>query len=139
MTDAEKWAILAKVLAVTVPLGTLIGIGLGWLIGGEGASMAAGAVIGFLVSAGMVSFNVSWALELIPRRWREAPFLVVLLTRSLVWLGIIVIGISLPLLTVAQVPFADLVDQIRNWLNPAPPQLLGDICPPTPAPPPTTP
>lgn len=38
---------------------------------------------------------------LISRRWREAPFLFVLITRSLVWLAIIVVGISVPLLTVA--------------------------------------
>lgn len=111
MTEAEKWRILARVLAVTVPLGTLIGLGLGWLIGGAGASMAAGAVIGLLVSGGFVSFDVSWSLGLIPRRWRESPFLVVLLTRSLAWLAIIVIGISLPLLTIAGLSFSDLVDQ----------------------------
>ncbi len=111
MTEAEKWRTLAQVLAVTVPLGTLIGLGLGWLIGGAGASMAAGSVIGLFVTAGIVSFDVSWALGLIPRRWRESPFLVVLVTRSLVWLAVIVVGISLPLLTVARLSFADLMDQ----------------------------
>ena len=83
MTEAEKWRTLAQVLAVTVPLGTLIGLGLGWLIGGAGASMAAGAVIGLLVTAGFVAFDVSWTVGLIPRSWRESPFLVVLVTRSL--------------------------------------------------------
>jgi len=58
----------------------------------------------------MVSFEVSWAVELIPRRWREAPFLVVLTTRSLVWLAIIVIGISVPLLTINQTPLSELTD-----------------------------
>jgi adenylate cyclase len=111
LTEAEKWRTLAQILAVTVPLGTLIGLGLGWLIGGAGESMAAGAAIGFLVSAGIVSFDVSWAVGLIPRAWREAPFLVVLVTRSLVWLAVIVVGISLPLLTVAGLSRADLVDQ----------------------------
>jgi len=111
MTKAEKWRTLAQVLAVTVPLGTLIGFGLGWLIGGEAASMAAGAVIGLLVTAGMLTFNVSWAVELMPRRWREAPFLVVLVTRSLVWLIVIVVGVSLPLLTIAGLSLPDLVDQ----------------------------
>jgi adenylate cyclase len=111
MTDAEKWRTLAQVLAVTVPIGTLIGLGLGWLIGGVGPSMAAGALIGLLVVAGFVSFDVSWTVGLIPRRWREAPFLVVLVTRSLVWLAIIVVGISLPLLTVAGLSVAELVDQ----------------------------
>ena len=111
MTEAEKWRTLAQVLAVTVPLGTLIGIGLGWLIGGPGASLAAGAMIGLFVTAGFVTFDASWALGLIPRGWRESPFLVVLVTRSLVWLAIIVVGISLPLLTVGGLSAADLVDQ----------------------------
>jgi len=112
MTEAEKWRTLAQVLAVTVPTGALIGLGLGWLIGGDsGESMAAGAVIGFFVTAGIVTFDVSWTLGLIPRRWREAPFLVVLITRSLVWLAIIVVGIGLPLATVAGLSLADLVDQ----------------------------
>ncbi len=112
MTEAEKWRILAQVLAVTVPMGTLIGLGLGWLIGGDsGESMAAGALIGLLVTAGIVTFDVSWVIGLIPRGWRESPFLVVLVTRSLVWLAIIVVGIGLPLLTVAGLSLADLVDE----------------------------
>jgi adenylate cyclase len=111
VTEAEKRRTLGQILAVTVPLGTVVGFGLSVLIGGAGASTAAGAVIGFLVTAGMVTFNVSWAVGLIPRRWREAPFLVVLVTRSLVWLAVIVVGVSLPLLTVAGLSFADLVDQ----------------------------
>lgn len=111
MTDAERWRTLAQVLAVTVPLGALIGSGLGWLIGGPGGSMAAGAVIGLLITAGMGTFNVSWSVGLIPRGWREAPFLVVLVSRSLVWLAIIVVAVSLPLLTVAGLSYADLVDQ----------------------------
>lgn len=78
MTEAEKWGTLWRVLAVTVPLGTLVGFGLSLLIGAAGSSAAAGAVIGLLVTAGMVTFNVSWAIGLVPRRWREAPFLVVL-------------------------------------------------------------
>jgi adenylate cyclase len=111
VTHAEKRRTLARILAVTVPVGTLIGFGLGWLIGGAGASMAAGAVIGLLVTAGMVAFNVSWAVGLIPRRWRESPFLVVLFTRSLVWIAVILVGVSLPLLTVAGLSLADLVDE----------------------------
>jgi adenylate cyclase len=110
VTDAEKWRTLARILAVTVPLGALIGSGLGWLIGGGGESMAAGALIGLLITAGMGSFNVSWSVGLIPRRWRDAPFLVVLLSRSLAWLAIIVVAVSLPLLTVAGLSSADLVD-----------------------------
>jgi adenylate cyclase len=110
VTDAEKWRNLAQVLAVTVPVGTLIGSGLGWLTGGVGASMAAGAAIGLLITAGIGTFNVSWSVGLIPRRWREAPFIVVLVTRSLAWLVVIVVSVSLPLLTVAGLSFADLVD-----------------------------
>lgn len=111
MTTAEKWRTLAQILAVTVPIGALIGLGLGWRIGDSGESIAAGAVIGFFVTAGFVSFDVSWALGLIPLRWREAPFLIVTITRSLVWLAIIVVGIGLPLATVAGLAMADLVDQ----------------------------
>ncbi|HET9417186.1 MAG TPA: hypothetical protein VFP30_06550, partial [Candidatus Limnocylindria bacterium] len=110
MTETEKWRTLARVLAVTVPIGALIGLGLGWLIGGAGVSMLAGAVIGLLIAAGIVTFNVSWTVGLIPLGWREAPFLVVLTTRSLVWLTVIVVGVSLPLLTIAGVSVSDLVD-----------------------------
>ncbi len=110
MTEAEKWRTLARVLAFTVPGGTLIGSGLGWVIGGVG-SITAGAVIGLLITAGMVTFNVGWAVGLIPRGWREAPFVVVLVTRSLVWVAIIVAGVSVPLLTVAGLSLADLVDR----------------------------
>jgi hypothetical protein len=111
VTDAEKWRTLARVLAITVPVGALIGAGLGWLIGGAGASMAAGAAIGLLIAAGIIPFNVVWAVGLIPRGWREAPCLVVLVTRSLVWIGIILVSVSLPLLTIAGLSFGDLVDQ----------------------------
>lgn len=111
MTEAEKWRTLAKVLAVTVPVGALIGSGLGWLIGGSGPSAASGALIGLLITSGIGTFNVSWSVGLIPRRWREAPFLVVLVIRSLVWLVVIVVAVSLPLLTVAGLSADDLVDQ----------------------------
>lgn len=112
MTEAEKWRTLTGVLAVMVPIGMLIGLGLGWLIGGRsGSSLAAGTLIGLLVAVGMVSFDVSWAVGLIPRGWREAPFLVVIVTRSLVWLAVIVIGISLPLLTIVGLSFSEMVDQ----------------------------
>jgi adenylate cyclase len=110
VTAAEKWRTLGRALAVTIPFGGLIGLGLGLLIGGAGASALAGAVIGLLVTAGMVAFNVSWAVRLIPRGWREAPFLVVLVTRSLVWLLVIVVGVSLPLLTIAGLSVQELVD-----------------------------
>jgi adenylate cyclase len=111
MTKAEKWRIVTRIGAFTAPPGAVLGVVLGYFLGGGGVrSMASGALIGFLISIGMVAFEVSWAVGLIPRRWREAPFLVVLFTRSLVWLGIIVFGISSPLLTVAQVPLDEVVD-----------------------------
>jgi adenylate cyclase len=110
VTESEKWRTLVRILAVTVPVGTLIGAVLGWLIGGADASVVAGAAIGLLITTGMGAFNVSWSVGLIPRQWREAPFLVVLVTRSLVWLGVIVAAVSLPLLTVAGLSFADVVD-----------------------------
>ena len=102
---------MGRALAVAIPPGALIGFALGWLMAGAGASAIAGAVIGLLITAGIVGFNVSWAVELIPRAWREAPFLVVVLTRSLVWLLAIIVGVSLPLLTVAGLSLAELVDQ----------------------------
>ncbi len=111
MTAAEKWRALARILAITVPIGGVIGAVLGWLIGRSVSSAAAGAVIGVLVTAGIVGFNVAWEAGLISRGWREAPFLVVLLTRSLVWLAVIVVGVSVPLLTIGGLSTADLVDQ----------------------------
>lgn len=111
MTKAEKWRIVLQIVVVTSVPGALIGIVLGYFLGdGSVRSMASGALIGLLIATGMVAFEVSWAVGLIPRRWREAPFIVVLITRSLVWLGIIMVGISLPLLTVAQVPLDELID-----------------------------
>lgn len=111
MTRAEKWRTLGRAVAVAILPGALIGFGFGLLLGGAGAAAAAGAVIGLLITAGMVTFNVSWAIGLIPRGWRESPFLVVLVTRSLVWLGVIIAGVSVPLLTIAGLSLADLVDQ----------------------------
>lgn len=111
MTKAEKWRILRKILAVTVPIGTLIGLVLGWFIGGTGTPMATGALTGLFISVGFVSFDVSWVLGLIPRGWREAPFLVVLITRSVTWLTIIVVGISVPLLILADISLGELFDQ----------------------------
>lgn len=111
MTNAEKWRLVVRIAAITAPPGALIGVVLGFFLGGGTTrSMSSGALIGFLISIGMVAFEVSWAVGLISRSWREAPFLVVLFTRSLVWLGIILIGISLPLLAVADVPPDELVD-----------------------------
>jgi adenylate cyclase len=111
VTAAEKWRTLGRTLVLTIPPGALIGLGLGLVIAGAGVAALAGAAIGLLITAGMVGFNVSWAVRLIPRGWREAPFLVVVLTRSLVWLLVIVLGVSLPLLTIAGLSTAELVDQ----------------------------
>lgn len=110
MTRVEKWKTVARVVAITAPFGVLVGV-VPNLLGNDGSrSIAAGGLIGLLITVGMVSFEVSWVVQLIPRRWREAPFLVVLTTRSLVWLAIIVIGISVPLLTVNQTPLSELTD-----------------------------
>ena len=66
MTRAEKWRTLGRAVAVAILPGALIGFGFGLLLGGAGAAAAAGAVIGLLITAGMVTFNVSWAIGLIP-------------------------------------------------------------------------
>ncbi len=111
MTRAEKWRTVIRVVAAMAPLGALVGLVPGYFLSdGDTRSIVAGGLIGLFVAAGMVAFSVSWAVGLISRRWQEAPFLVVLVTRSLAWLVIIVVGISVPLLTVAQVPLSDLVD-----------------------------
>lgn len=111
MTRAEQWRVVVRVVSVTAPLGALVGCVLGYFLGdGDAKSIAAGGLIGLLVAFGMVTFNVSWAVGLVPRRWREAPFLVVLVTRSVTWLVIIVVGITVPLLTVGRVPIDELVD-----------------------------
>ncbi len=105
-----------RVVAVVVPLGALIGTIPGYFLGdGTARSVVTGALIGALVSGGMVTFEVAWAVGLIPREWREAPFLVVLITRSLAWLAIIVTAIAVPLLTVGGVPWDDLVDPGFAW------------------------
>jgi adenylate cyclase len=108
MTRAEKWQTVMRVVAITAPLGAVVGLAPN-VLGNDGVrSIVAGGLIGLLITIGMVSFEVCWAVELISRRWREAPFLVVLTTRSLVWLVIIVVGISVPLVTVNQTPLDEL-------------------------------
>lgn len=110
MTRADKWRAVVRVVAITAPFGALVGV-VPNVLGDDGArSIAAGGLIGLLITVGMVSFEVSWAIELVPRRWREASFLVVLTTRSLLWLAIIGIGISVPLLTVNQTSLSDLIE-----------------------------
>jgi adenylate cyclase len=111
MTRAEQWHTVLRVVAIVAPLGALIGVVPGYFLGeADAQSIVAGGLIGLLISGGVVTFDVAWAVGLIPRGWREAPFLVVLVTRSLVWLAIIVIGIALPLLTVADLPPSELVE-----------------------------
>ena len=64
MTNAEKWRTLARVLVITIPPAMLLGAGIGWMIGSTGGSVAAGAVIGLLVTAGIVSFDVRHLLSM---------------------------------------------------------------------------
>lgn len=105
-----------RVVAVVAPSGALIGLALGYVLGdGSARSVLTGALIGLLITAGMVALHVGWAIGLIPRAWREAPFLVVLVTRSLAWLGIIVMAIAVPLLTVGGVPWGELADPGFAW------------------------
>ena len=107
---------MVRVIAVVAPLGALIGLVPGYVFGdGTTRSIVTGALIGFLIAAGMVAFDVAWAVGLIPRGWREAPFLVVLITRSLAWLAIIVATITVPLLTVGGVSWSELVDPGLAW------------------------
>ncbi len=116
VTRSEQWQIMARVLAAVTPLGALIGLIPGYFLGdGTTRSIVTGALIGFLIAAGMVAFDVGWAVGLIPRGWREAPFLVVLVTRSLAWLAIIVTTIAVPLLTIGGVAWNELVDPGLAW------------------------
>lgn len=108
MTRAEKWQTVARVVAITAPFGVIVGVVLNLPGNDGGRSLAAGGLIGLLITVGMVSFEVSWAVDLIPRRWKEASFLMILVTRSLVWLAIIVIGISVPLLAFNEAELKDL-------------------------------
>ncbi len=116
MSTPEQWRIVLRIVAIVAPLGALIGMIPGYVLGdGSTRSVLTGALIGALVSGGMVMFEVAWAVGLLPRGWREAPFLVVLVTRSLAWLAIIVVAIAVPLLTVGGVPWDDLVDRGFAW------------------------
>ena len=108
MTRAEKWQTVARVVGITAPFGVVVGVVLNMFGNGGGRSIAVGGVIGLLITVGMVSFEVSWAVDLIPRQWKEASFLVILITRSLVWLAIILIGISVPLLGFGEAELGEL-------------------------------
>jgi len=109
MTRSEQWRLVLTLSGGLAPLAALLGLIPGYFLG-DGSLPAAlsGALIGFLIGAGMVSFQVSWGVGLIARRIREAPFLVVLLTKSLAWLVIIFFGLSVPLLTIGGVPLDEL-------------------------------
>lgn len=116
MTRTEKWRTVGKITAMLAPIGALVGLIPGLFLGDDGPrSVVAGAVIGFLISAGMVAFEVAWGVGLVPRRWREASFLFVLVTRSLVWLTIIVVGIAVPLLLVEDVAISELPTATIGW------------------------
>ena len=107
---------MGRVIVVVAPLGALTGLIPGYVLGdGTTRSIVTGALIGLLIAAGMVAFDVGWAVGLIPRGWREAPFLVVLITRSLAWLAIIVTTIAVPLLTVGGEAWSELVDTQLVW------------------------
>ncbi|MDJ0960162.1 MAG: adenylate/guanylate cyclase domain-containing protein [Acidimicrobiia bacterium] len=116
MTRSEMWRTVWRIVALTVPWGAFAGLGIGLAIGDGGVrSILAGGLIGLLISIGMVTFDASWGVGLIPRGWRESPFLVVLVSRSLVWLLVIVIGIVVPLTLVADVPVDDLTGSTVVW------------------------
>ena len=109
MTRYEQWRLVLTLSGGLAPIAALLGLIPGYFVG-DGSLPAAlsGALIGFLIGAGMVSFQVSWGVGLIARRIRESPFLVVLLTKSLAWLVIIFFGLSVPLLTIGGVPLDEL-------------------------------
>ncbi len=109
MTRAEKWRVLVQVGGVVAVPGVLVGLVLGSFLGdGTTRSIVAGGLVGLIISVGMATFDAAWQVELVPRGWREAPFLAVWVSRSLVWLLIIVVGIGVPNVTVAEVPLDEL-------------------------------
>lgn len=111
MTRSEKWHALIKIVAIVAPFGFPLGLIPGYFLSdGSLRSVLAGGMIGLLIGFGMVSFDVSWSIGLFSRKWREAPFLVVLVTRSLVYLAIIVFGITAPLVLVTEIPITDVFD-----------------------------
>jgi adenylate cyclase len=111
MTRAEQWQAVRHMALRYGPLAALIGLVPGYFIGdGSILAVVTGGLIGLLIGTGMVVFEVSWGIGLIPRAWREAPFLTVVLTKSLVWLVIIVVGLALPLSTLGGSPRDALVD-----------------------------
>ncbi len=86
------------------PLSAIIGTIPGYFLSDRTvAGAGVGALIGFLIAAGMVAFEVSWWVGIIGQRIREASFVSVLMTQSLTWLLIIVVGISLPMVVVGSV------------------------------------
>ena len=108
MTRSDKWRTVLRMVAITAPLGALVGAFPNVVSGDGMRAVVTGGVIGLLITIGMAAFSVSWVVELVPRRWREAPFLVVLVTRSLVWLAIIALGIGLPLMVINRTPLSQL-------------------------------
>jgi len=109
MTRTEQWRLVLTLSAGLAPLAALMGLIPGYFLGdGSLLAVLSGGLIGFLIGTGMGSFQVSWGVGLIARRIREAPFLAVLLTKSVAWLVIIFLGLSIPLLTIGNVPIKEL-------------------------------
>jgi len=116
VSRSEQWQTVLRITVIVLPFSVLFGCVLGYFLGeSDGTSVVAGGFIGGLLALGTVTFDVSWGVGLVSRRWREAPFLVILVTRSLVWLAIIVVGISVPLLLVAEVPTDELATAEMGW------------------------
>lgn len=116
MTRPEMWRVVWRVAAKVTPLGLIFGLFLGYLLGeGDVTSVIAGGLIGGLLALELATFEASWGVGLVPRRWRDAPFLTILITRSLTWIVMIVVGIGIPLLTVAQVPVDGLISAETGW------------------------
>jgi len=111
MTQAERWRTVGLFTGILGPLAALLGIIPGYFLGdGSLASIATGALIGFLIGTGMVGFEVAWGVGLIARRIREAPFLGVIAAKSVAWLAIIVIGLAFPVIVIAGEPVSEMLE-----------------------------
>ena len=109
MATSEQRRIVAVLVLTLGPLSAISGTIPGYFLGDQSlAGAGVGALIGFLIGSGMVAFEVSWGVGLIGRRIREASFLRVVATKSLTWLAIIVIGLSVPMILVGGVPPSEL-------------------------------
>ena len=110
MTRSEQWRLVFVLAGGLAPVAALVGLVPGYFLGdGSVQAVLVGGLIGLLIGVGMVSFQVSWGVGLISRRIREAPFLVVLLTKSVAWLAIIFVGLSVPPVVFGGVSIGDLM------------------------------